>query len=133
MFGDVPLDEVILGPSPSRLDLRVHLLVIKLQKEVLLLDPVLILGEEVQFLEVLLEGQEMLVVGVVDDELLVEAADVEAGLVEDEVHEGQGLQHELLGLGHALEAEVYELALPQQLPEGQFGAGVFVVLGQHAQ
>jgi hypothetical protein len=114
-FGD--FFQTFAAALPKLFYLLVHLQILKLEKDVLLLEAVQIPLEEGQLLEVLLELEELLEVFVLLEFLVEEAVQVEADLVVEEVHETEPLADEALGDGGVLEAEVHELALVEHLPQ----------------
>lgn len=121
-------DEALAVSLPLLLDLLVHFWVAELEEEVLLLDLHAVLLVEVQLLEPLLELREQSEEPVAAHELPEEPADVEAGLEEHEVHDGQRLQHPLPSSPQVAQAEVHEFTLRQQLLETLLHVQFFVLL-----
>jgi hypothetical protein len=73
--------------------------------------------EEGQLLKPVLKLREQPVDAGGAEVLLEEAAEVEALLVEDEVHQGERLQHILTPSRQAAQTELQELALADHLPQ----------------
>ena len=83
----------------------VHLIIVERMEQILLLNLFLLLLKEGQILKIILEFYEVFQYALLGDVLLEETADVETLLIENEVHEGDRIEHELFVLADILQTE----------------------------